>query len=502
MDSIQKKRTHFGLAHWMRQVLEQCDRVGEKLEADPVHDLRVALRRCRSMADGMMAVDSHPAWKQMKKAGKSLFSSLGDLRDAQVTAEWVQRLGTPSDPVARTLFDFASAREHALREDATAALRNFNRKQWEGWHDLLPKRAQRVRLNSVVFKHLALERCKDGYALQQRALRNRSRLALHQLRIGLKKFRYIVENFLPSLHEKWSADLKEVQDWLGEIHDLDVIWATALQISAFPDADARSRWHKRIESERQRRLEKYRRKMLGKESLWQQWRAELPQGPRMEAAAMERLRTWASFLDPDFGHSRHVARLALQLYDKLPGDGFVRQADRRRVRSILQAAALMHDVGRAKRKKNHQKLSFRLIRRLPPPLGWSAHELEMAGTVARYHRGALPEPTDKRMAELSATHQRTVVFLSGILRLAVTLDGQRDQGVERLQVQNGNGFLTVWAEGPIEGRQQEAVAAARHLLEAVYDRPLLVRSRLSGSRQRAAPQDRRAGRSDQEAPAS
>jgi CHAD domain-containing protein len=54
----------------MLRVLEECDNVSTDFSADPVHDLRVALRRCRSMADGMMAMDPDPDWKAMKKAGK------------------------------------------------------------------------------------------------------------------------------------------------------------------------------------------------------------------------------------------------------------------------------------------------------------------------------------------------------------------------------------------------------------------------------------------------
>ena len=55
--------------------------------------------------------------------------------------------------------------------------------------------------------------------------------------------------------------------------------------------------------------------MAGKTSLWHTWRAGLPQGEQVKAAALRRLKLWASFLDPDFRHSQHVARLALQLYD-------------------------------------------------------------------------------------------------------------------------------------------------------------------------------------------
>src|ERR1700719_4344763 len=85
-----KKTT--GLRYWMLQVLEQCKNVSTDFSPEPVHDLRVSLRRCRSLADGLMALDPDPNWKAMKKAGKRLFQRLGDLRDVHVMMEWIEKL--------------------------------------------------------------------------------------------------------------------------------------------------------------------------------------------------------------------------------------------------------------------------------------------------------------------------------------------------------------------------------------------------------------------------
>ena len=109
--TVQKKA---GLTFWMQRVLEECNRASLEFAPDPVHDLRVALRRCRSMADGLMSIDSDPAWKKMKKAGKQLFSLLGELRDAQVMEEWVTRLGKPDDPVTTTLLQFVAGHQTQL----------------------------------------------------------------------------------------------------------------------------------------------------------------------------------------------------------------------------------------------------------------------------------------------------------------------------------------------------------------------------------------------------
>src|SRR5260370_33504947 len=78
--------------------------------------------------------------------------------------------------------------------------------------------------------------------MHKAALRSRSPVALHELRIGMKRFRYTVENFLPRQHVLWGSDLKELQDLLGEVHDLDVLWATAVKIQAFQEVERRKRW--------------------------------------------------------------------------------------------------------------------------------------------------------------------------------------------------------------------------------------------------------------------
>ncbi len=472
--SVRKKA---GLALWMERVLEECDRAGVDLAPDPVHDLRVALRRCRSLADGLMALDPDPNWRQMKKAGKRLFGSLGELRDVQVMEEWVQRLGSPTDPVTNFLIQSLQCREIQLKLEAAKALQEFDRKQWRRWAAILPRRATKLRPGSALFKHLALEHWTNAYALHRRALRNRSQVAFHSLRIGLKRFRYIVENFLPEQHKAWKDDLKHLQDLLGEVHDLDVLWATLQQAHAFLDDESRSRWHARVTEERTRRIQQYRDKMLGATSLWQVWRSELPHGKEIESIALRRLKQWAAFLDPEFRHSQHVSRLALQLYDALPKPARSADSPLQKGRDILQVAALLHGVGHSTREKKPEKATFRLVLRLKPPLGWSVANLRLAGVVARYHRGALPRAGQKALLGLSLPQRKDVLHLSGILRLADAFDADRSGEIGRLEVSQNDGSIVIAAQGysPRERVAQE-IAGARHLIELVYRRPVLVKS--------------------------
>src|SRR5262249_23033279 len=238
------------LRPWMERALEECDRAAQGFEADPVHDLRVALRRCRSLADGLMAMDPDRGWKDMKKAGKKVFQALGELRDMHVMQEWIEKLARSDDPVAVKLLDHVHNRESECKQKAFQDLQQFDRKQWRQWSRSLPRRAARIRPRSLVFRHLALAKWTAAYDLHKRAMRSRSQVALHELRIGIKRFRYTVENFLPREHAAWGNDLKELQDLLGEVHDLDVLWSTAVQIAAFPDPESRSRWREKVNEER------------------------------------------------------------------------------------------------------------------------------------------------------------------------------------------------------------------------------------------------------------
>ena len=464
-----------GLGFWMDRVSIECDRAAADFAPDPVHDLRVALRRCRSMADGMMALDPDRSWKQMKKSGRQLFRSLGELRDVHVIEEWVTKLSPPDGPAATALLQYLAGRESYLKQQAAEALGQFDRKQWNKWAVSLPRRAGRIRVGNDLFKHLALERWTEAHDLHRRVLRSPSQAAWHALRIGIKRFRYIVENFLPAQHQEWSSDLKELQDLLGEVHDLDVLWSTALQVNIFPDQDSRSRWHKKIIEERSHRIAQYREKMVGKSSLWPVWRSALPQKEEVRALAMKRLKLWASLLDPDFKHALHVTRLALQLYDTLPAKvGSLQEIQHQR--GILQIAAMLHDVGVSKKPKDHHKTTRRMMLDLKPPLGLKPEELNLAAGIARYHKGALPRAGQKTLAGVNTDQRQTMVRLAAILRLANAFDAERTGKIEKVHAAQQNGYLSVAAVGySSRSRTAEAIASARYLLETVYHRPILVK---------------------------
>ena len=102
-----------------------------------------------------------------------------------------------------------------------------------------------------------------------------------------------------------------------------MLWATALACHVFPDEASRKSWHDRIVEERKNRIDEYRERTVGPDSLWDEWRAGLPQGKQIQQIALQRMKLWAKALDPDFAHSERVARLALELYDGLVTRGLL-----------------------------------------------------------------------------------------------------------------------------------------------------------------------------------
>jgi CHAD domain-containing protein len=262
-----------GLEVWMERVLERADQVRENWDADGVHDLRVALRRCRTIAEASSEVNPSPGWRKLKRATRNVFHDLGDLRDTQVQHALVKTLGADGDPVRRHLLRVLSRQEEKQRQASEKALDKFDRKEWKKLTRKLASKSRFFPLNSVVYQRLALSRLQAATEMLQNARRRPSSVAWHRLRIGIKSFRYLVENFLPQRYEAWSDDLKQMQDLLGEVHDLDVLRQLIRRNSAKLEPAAVTQWREKIERERKTNLQHFLAKASGPQSPWLTWRA-------------------------------------------------------------------------------------------------------------------------------------------------------------------------------------------------------------------------------------
>jgi phosphohistidine phosphatase len=280
-----------GLEVWMDRVLERAEKVEPDWDAADVHDLRVALRRSRTMADALSEVNPGSGWRKLKKTSRDLFQALGDLRDSQVERARVKKLGSASDPLRKHMLRLLSRQEKKHRASAEQALERFDRKEWKKLARKLASKARFFPLESVVFQRLALTRLNESVELYRQARERRSSIGWHRLRIGIKNFRYIVENFLPQRYEVWAGDLKRLQDLLGDVHDLDVLRSDIGRQALKVDPAILAQWTGKIDHQRKLHLREFLTKTAGKESPWLVWRAGFQWGHALVAASFPQRRT-------------------------------------------------------------------------------------------------------------------------------------------------------------------------------------------------------------------
>lgn len=207
----------------LRRALRSHKRARKKLKKDPVHDFRVALRRCRSLAEGFSAIDPDPIWRRLRKASKRLQSGVSDLRDVQVLTNWLKPLRLTAGPAAKALASHFKKQERRARREARSSLESFPRKRWKRWSRRLPARAELIPVNERRLAQLLLEQLDHVIELHRRWTKQPIPETWHKLRLNAKRFRYMVESFLPAKSEAWNTELKRAQDLLGEGHDLDVL---------------------------------------------------------------------------------------------------------------------------------------------------------------------------------------------------------------------------------------------------------------------------------------
>jgi len=160
---------------------------------------------------------------------------------------------------------------------------------------------------------------------------------------------------------------------------------------------------------------------------------EAPATTRLEAA-----RRFARQCRSNERHCEHVAEVCGWLFDALR-DAFALPPPGR---DILQAAALLHDVGYLINHEKHHKHAYHLI--MHGDLhGFSAREIELIANVARYHRRAFPKRRHRNFARLDRGERRLVRRLSGILRVADGLDRTHAQVVTGVRCRTGEGRVRV-----------------------------------------------------------
>jgi exopolyphosphatase/guanosine-5'-triphosphate,3'-diphosphate pyrophosphatase len=146
---------------------------------------------------------------------------------------------------------------------------------------------------------------------------------------------------------------------------------------------------------------------------------------------------------------------------------------------LLEAAALIHDVGQLVSYRGHHRHSFHLIAHADA-LPFPPRERYLLAVICRYHRKAPPSKKHAEFAQLTPEERDQVRRIAAILRVADGLDRGHVSAVESLRLRLLPGrllvdvtprFVTTDLKLELWGAKKKA-----DLLEDLLDREVIVRA--------------------------
>ena len=156
------------------------------------------------------------------------------------------------------------------------------------------------------------------------------------------------------------------------------------------------------------------------------------------ADRLKALRRFAERCRTDRRHVEQVLRLAERLFQVLGKHLGCASEDW----PLLEAAALVHDVGQLVSYRGHHKHSFHLIAHADA-LPFPPRERLLLAVISRYHRKAPPSKKHPEFAQLTQEERARVRRIAAILRLADGLDRGHVSAVESLRLRLLPGRLLV-----------------------------------------------------------
>ncbi len=178
--------------------------------------------------------------------------------------------------------------------------------------------------------------------------------------------------------------------------------------------------------------------------------------------------------DEDPAHSQHVAFLALELFDATADlHGLGDEA-----RSLLEAGALLANVGLVISHAKHHKHSYYVVRNSDRLVGFTDGEIEVVAQIARDHRKSAPKPLHPEWAALDAEAQEVVRVAAGVLRVAIGLDRSHRRLVSGVEVAVGETVAITAVPASAEADlslERYAAETGTGLLAEVLGRPVAIR---------------------------
>lgn len=157
-----------------------------------------------------------------------------------------------------------------------------------------------------------------------------------------------------------------------------------------------------------------------------------------EEKIRQAVRELVHLLDPDPPHARQVCRLSLGLYDQLVS--FHHLPDHSR--ALLQAGALLHDIGWSVEGEPHHKASRDLILS-DTTIPFRREERVIVALIARYHRRSKPDPDHALYRDLPLSDRLIVQYCAAFLRIADALDRSHRSLVTDLSCSPGHDEIRI-----------------------------------------------------------
>ena len=164
---------------------------------------------------------------------------------------------------------------------------------------------------------------------------------------------------------------------------------------------------------------------------------------RKQEEALEKMQLWkrrstigkvraaARAFTTDESHAEQDRKLALMIFNKTKQLHSLGREER----YWLECAAILHDIGLSRNARGHHKSTLRLILN-DPQLPFTYKERYIIGSIARYHRKALPSKKHFNLKPVNQIENEKIMVLSSILRVADALDSSHKSVVQRVNVKS------------------------------------------------------------------
>jgi len=224
---------------------EVTDRIADVLDAkkaaDDVHDMRVAIRRLRSLIRDMNVILDADAFKRTSKTLKKVADLLGRVRDQDVFIKALERVmsetgkAISAEAVDKLIADGREVRKDALTKVKKALSGSFDKVLTQRFDAAV----EIVLVQPHLFQPPSVESA--GHDIISARLDDLVELGdgiydpidstdLHDLRIAAKHLRYAIEVFGPVFGDEvtdFAGEVTKLQSFLGELHDID-LWTKDL----------------------------------------------------------------------------------------------------------------------------------------------------------------------------------------------------------------------------------------------------------------------------------